>query len=715
MNELAELQRRAKALVERHDRLLRELDRLAVDIGAGRDLIAGYEIPRSGTFIAGERARLEHAVALARRRQLIRLMPVKGRIALARHVTRRLLAHVRPRAQVSHGAAAPEVLDSPRALEASFGEQFGRLVLLRTELARAQQDLLTPYRTVVRRAISGRRDRLRGRRRARAARRQVPAQPRVSVLTAVYNTPPVLLEQLLRSVADQTFTDFEHILVDDCSSSSQLASLLDDAALSDRRRVIARRALNGGIVAASSDALASARGEFIALVDHDDLLDPRALERMVAALDERPDAVMAYSDHDILTVRDRHFDPFYKPDFSPERLRSQNYITHFLVARRADVLAVGGFRDGFDGAQDHDLALRLGERGPVVHVPGVLYHWRQAPDSVAFSEDSKPYAFEAGRRAVAEHCVRVGIDAEVIHGALRGCYQVRRRLAATPLVSIVIPTRGSRGLVWGQERDFVVSAIDSIETRSSYANLEYVVVADRETPDRVLESVRRAAGGRLRLVMFDEPFNFSRKCNVGAAHGTGDLLLFLNDDTELVAPDSIGVMVAHLQSVDVGMVGAKLLFADGRLQHAGHVYPGGPTHALFGWPGSAVGPHRMAVVERECSGVTAAAAAMRRDVFDSVGGFDGAFPVNFNDVDLCLRVRRNHFRIVWTPAAEWYHFESATREAGHTQHELDLLVGRWAAELQHDPYFNECLLPGRDDWLPRPLMAGVAPDVLGGW
>jgi GT2 family glycosyltransferase len=281
-------------------------------------------------------------------------------------------------------------------------------------------------------------------------------------------------------------------------------------------------------------------------------------------------------------------------------------------------------------------------------------------------------------------------------------------------VSIIIPTRGGSGAVWGHQRDFVVDAVASIATRSTYPQVEFVVVADSPTPQRVLDRLHEAGGDRLRIVMFDQPFNFSRKCNVGAAAARGDVLLFLNDDTELIDPASIEQMVGHLEESDVGMVGAKLLFADGRLQHAGHVYPGGPVHALFGWPGSAVGPHRMAVVARECSGVTAAASAMRRAVFDEMGGFDEAFPVNFNDVDLCLRVRRAGFRIVWTPHAQWYHFESVTRVAGQTQEELDLLFGRWRYELEHDPYFNECLLPGRNDWVPRPLLGGVSADTLGG-
>ena len=715
MSELEGLRTRARGLVDRHDSMLRELGRIDYELHADAEAPSTTSGKPNDPLIAAERTRLDRAVAVARRRQLVRLMPWRGRVALLRRISRRLLAGS-PRSPLTPTVHEParEALHSPRDVEAALGEELGHLVLLRTELARAQQDVLAPRRAIIRRGLNVRRDRMRGRAVARKASRSVPAIPRVSVLTAVYDTPPHLLRQVLQSVAQQTYADFEHILVDDRSASPHVADILRRAAADDRRRVVITRAQNGGIVAASADALAAARGELVALVDHDDLLEPTALERMVAAFTEQPDAVMAYSDHDILTATGRRFDPFYKPDFSPERLRSQNYITHFLVARRSEVVAAGGFRSGFDGAQDHDLALRLSERGPVAHVPGVLYHWRQAPDSVASNEDAKPYAFDAGRRAVADHCVRVGIDAEVVHGSLKGCYKVRRRLAATPLVSIVIPTRGSRGLVWGEERDLVVSAVASIEQRSSYPALEFVVVADRATPPHVLDDVRSAAGDRIRLVMFDEPFNFSRKCNVGAAHATGDVLLFLNDDTELIAPDSVEVMVGHLQSTDLGMVGAKLLFADGRLQHAGHVYPGGPIHALFGWPGSAVGPHRMAVVARECSGVTAAAAAMRRDVFDAVGRFDEAFPVNFNDVDLCLRVRRHGYRIVWTPDAEWYHFESATREAGHTKEELDLLTSRWSFELFHDPYFNACLLPGRNDWLPRPLMAGVSPHVLGG-
>jgi GT2 family glycosyltransferase len=715
MTGLNDLRVRTVALIDRYDQLLLDLDRLRgtrpVAVGGGVS-----EAAATPALLAAEMARLDRAVGWAQRRQLVRLMPVHGRLAYVRLVIARVGARF-SRAATPVSAVPPfqpTALRSVKELEAAFGEALGRLVLLRSELARAEQDVFLRYRALVRRAARKYFDRRRAAVAARGARRVVPSTPRVSVLTAVYNTTGDLLEAQLRSVARQTFADFEHVLVNDGSRASHIEPLLNRAALHDLRRVVIHRGENGGIIAASADALSAARGEFIALVDHDDLIEPTALERMVAALDEQPDAVLAYSDHDILSADGRCFDPFYKPDFSPERLRGQNYITHFFVARRSAVEAVGGFRPGFDGSQDHDLALRLGEHGPVVHVPGVLYHWRQAPGSVASDEHAKPYAYDAGQRAVDEHCARVGIAAEVVHGAMLGTYALRRSPTSSPLVSVIIPTRGSSGVVWGSEREYVVDAVKSIEQHSTYRDLEYVVVADSATPASVLERLRAVGGERMRVVMFDEQFNFSRKCNVGVAAATGEVLLFLNDDTELVEPDSIRQMVGYLEESDVGMVGAKLRFADGRVQHAGHVYPGCPAHALYRWPDSSVGPHRMMLVARECSGVTAAAAAMRRELFESLGGFNETFPVNFNDVDLCLRVRRGGHRIVWTPAAAWFHFESVTREAVVFQDEVDRLYDLWESELHSDPYFNECLLPGRDDWLPRPLLGGVSAHTLGG-
>jgi glycosyltransferase involved in cell wall biosynthesis len=532
--------------------------------------------------------------------------------------------------------------------------------------------------------------------------------PRFSVLTAVYDPERNHLEECLDSVREQGFADWEHVIVDDASTQPWVAEVLDRAAAADPRVRVIHRSENGGIVAASNDALAAATGEWIALLDHDDVLTVGALGTMAPACSD--DIDVAYSDHDLLRPDGRFCSPSYKPDFSPERLRSQNYITHLLVARRSLVELVGGFRDGFDGAQDHDLVLRLTERaGGVAHVAKVLYHWRQSPNSVTSSSQNKPWAFEAGVRAVADHCARVGIDATVELTANEGCYRVIRRLAERPLVSVVIPTRGSAGRVWGATRVFVVDAVQSLLEHSSYRELEFVVVYDSATPEPVLAALRRIAGEQLVLVEYDQPFNFSDKMNLGAVHASGDLLLMLNDDTELIEPTSIEILVAHLETPGVALVGAKLLFSDGTLQHGGHVYHYDLRHACLGWSGDSPGPWplRPLAVERECSGVTAAAALIHRSAFEEIGGFATELPLNFNDVDFCLKLRAAGHRIVWTPWAQWYHFESRTRVPELAPGEYEFINERWHYAINNDPYYNINLEPRRSDWLERPLRSGA--------
>ncbi len=535
--------------------------------------------------------------------------------------------------------------------------------------------------------------------------------PRISVLTTVFDPERDHLEACLRSVADQEFADWEHIIVNDASTRPWVIEVLRAAAAADGRVRVIDRDENGGIVAASNDALAAAAGEWVALLDHDDELDPLALGAMLAACAD--DVDVAYSDHDLLRADGRYASPSYKPDFSPERLRSQNYITHFVVARRALVDEVGGFRPGYDGAQDHDLVLRLTERARrVAHVPLVLYHWRQSPASVTSNSDNKRWAFEAGVRAVADHCRRVGIDATVELTAQDGCYRVIRHLNDEPLVSVVIPTRGTAGRVWGTSRVFVVDAVRSIVERSTYQRLEFVVVYDSVTPQPVLDALTRIAGDRLTLVEYDRPaFNFSEKMNIGVIHAHGDLLLLLNDDTELIDPTGIATLVAHVAADGVAMAGAKLLFADGTLQHGGHVYHHDLMHVCLGWRGDSPGPWplRPLAVERECSGVTAAAAVVKRSAFEEVGGFPEGLPLNFNDVDFCLKLRALGHRIVWTPWATWYHFESRTRLPRLADGEYEFIDERWHHEINHDPYYNVNLAPKRADWLERPTRSGAPP------
>jgi GT2 family glycosyltransferase len=540
------------------------------------------------------------------------------------------------------------------------------------------------------------------------------AGPTFSVLTAVCDPEPDHLRECLASVDAQLDGDWEHVLVDDASSSPEVVRLLDEAAAADPRRRVVRRPRNGGIVAASNDALGIARGSWIVLLDHDDVLEPNALSAVRAALDARSDADdvdVVHSDHDLLRPDGRCAEPFFKPAFSPERLRSHNYVTHLVVARRSAVVDVGGFRDGLDGAQDHDLLLRLVERrGPVVHVPEVLYHWRQSPRSVASDPTNKPDAYAAGVRAVQDHLDRVGIAATVAPGPFAGVYRIRRRIAGDPTVSVVIPTRGSRGAVWGRERIFVHDAVASmLRDATTTCRLEFVVVVDAGTPDVVERGLRRLAGDRLVVVPFDEPFNFSAKINAGAAAASGTYLLVLNDDTELAVAGSVDEMVGIAQQDDVGMVGAKLLFDDGTLQHGGHVYHGVISHALLGWPGDHPGPYRNLVVERECAGVTAAAALVPAAVYAEVGGMTTELPVNYNDVDFSLRVRAAGHRVVWTPHAVWYHFEQRSGSHPIEPFETEYVRSTWGDFLDVDPYYNPNLMPGRCDWLERPLMSGAPP------
>ena len=527
--------------------------------------------------------------------------------------------------------------------------------------------------------------------------------PRYSVITPVYNPPPDVLRACIESVRNQWLGDWQLCLVDDASTAPGVHEVLRDAAAIDRRIEVRYRDRNGGIVEASNDALEMATGTWVAFLDHDDLLTPHALAAVDAIVETDETIDYCYSDEDHIDRGGRFFDPFHKPDWSPERLRSQNYTCHLSVMRRSLVDEVGRFRHGFDGAQDYDLILRVTERARrVEHAQQVLYHWRMGEGSTSGDATSKPYAYEAGRRAVADHCARVGIDAEVEPGAILGVQRLRRRVHGEPLVSIVIPTRGSVGRVWGVDRIFVIDAVRSVVERSTYQHVEIVVVADVAMDPAIVTELDALAGDRLRVVWYDKPFNFSDKVNVGALAATGDLLLFLNDDIEVIDADWLETMVAIAQEDDVGAVGARLLFADGTLQHAGHLYNGGPTHIFGGRGGDEIGPSGLLVVQREVSGVTAACLMTRREVFESVGGFTTSLPENFNDVDFCLKLRHRDLRIVYTPYASLHHFESQTRVPLVKQFEIDFIMARWAHPLAVDPYSNPNFAHDRNDWVVQP-------------
>lgn len=526
-----------------------------------------------------------------------------------------------------------------------------------------------------------------------------PGVPRICILTAVYGPPLDAFEDTVDSVLGQGFADWEWVLVDDCSPDPAVRARLQALAAADPRVHVHLRETNGGIVAASGDALARASAEFVALLDHDDVLTTDALQVVVDAIDgvlpavddisDVQDAVQAvqgprevdylYSDQDLMKRGGATSEAFLKPDWSPERLRHHMYTGHFSVLRRSLALEVGGFRATYDGSQDHDLVLRVTERArQVVHVPRVLYHWRQVDGSAAADPHAKPYAWDAGVRAVQDHLDRVGIPARAEKGERPGRYVVHREPDPITPVSVVIPTRGSRGLVWGSERVMVVEAVRSVRARSQHEQVEFVVVYDTDTPPAVLDALRALPGVDLTLVAYEPPFNFSEKCNLGALHARHDTLVFLNDDVEAESDGVLEQLIAPLREPGVGMTGAKLLFEDLHVQHAGVSYGSGTIAHMYHHAGPhAYGHHGELFMNREVTALTGACVALRRSVFEQVGGFSEAFPMNYNDVDLSLKIGRLGLRRIWLARCVLFHFESVTRSNVVHDEEKKRIVRRW--------------------------------------
>jgi O-antigen biosynthesis protein len=521
--------------------------------------------------------------------------------------------------------------------------------------------------------------------------------PRFSVLTPVYNTPADVLWRMLESVHTQTFGDWELCVVDDCSTEPHVRAMLERAQREDPRVRPFFREHNGGIVAASNDALELAEGEFIALLDHDDELHPDALALVHEALLGTPEADFVYTDEDKIDRNGHHSGPFFKPDWSPERMRTQMYTCHLAVFRRSVAEEVGGFDPEFEGSQDWDLVLKVSERArAVLHVPRVLYHWRMLDTSVA-GGDAKPWAFEAGRRAIQAHCDRIGLPATVERDPEDpGVYHLEPSLKEQPLVSIVIPTRGTVREIRYEAVVLVEHCVRSIVEKSSYENYEIVVVVDADTPANVLDALREIGGERLRLVPYDRPFNFSAKINVGAVSSRGEHLLLLNDDMEVVTPNWIERMVMYSSQAEIGAVGGRLLWEDGRLQHVVVRFSQGlPGHLYRGFAGGHAGYANEVRVAQNCLAVTGACLMTRRELFDEVGGLSPSFPMNYNDMDYCLKLRATGHRVLYDPDLTLYHFESSSRSTEVEEWEKDRLKERWLPLTAVDPYANPNMRNGQ--------------------
>ncbi|GAA1444836.1 hypothetical protein GCM10009641_64690 [Mycobacterium cookii] len=511
--------------------------------------------------------------------------------------------------------------------------------------------------------------------------------PLFSIVTPVYEPPLAVFEETFASVLAQEHTDWEWILVDDASPSPQVRDFIREQAATDPRVRLVERSENGHIVKASNDGVEAARGEFLAFVDHDDLLAVNALKAMARHIGFYDDVDYLYSDEDKADEDGSLHSEFRKPRWSPERLRGQMYTSHLSVMRTSLVREVGAFREGYDGSQDHDLALRVSERARrVVHVPQVLYHWRAIAGSAAADIDAKPYATIAGQRAVQDQLDRLGIRGRVEQGREAGRYVIERELDPEVKVSIIIPTLGGSALVFGERRVLVEETVRTALAKTDHDNVEIVVVHDTPTPPEVLERLRETAGDKLVLEEFTRPFNFSEKCNVGALRATGERLVFLNDDVEVISERWLENLVGPLDEPDVGLTGAKLYFSDSSIQHAGHGYWGKHYHHPFRFrTREDSGPFGELIVNREVSGVTAACAAIRREVFLGIGGFTEALPSNFNDVDFCYKVAHQGYRTVWVANCELFHFESQTRDGTVQSWERHFVVRRWGIP-DKDPY-----------------------------
>ena len=524
----------------------------------------------------------------------------------------------------------------------------------------------------------------------------LPSHPLISVVMPVYDPPVEVLEAAIRSVQAQLYPAWELCIADDASTDPAVPALLARLAAEDPRIRLVRRAENGHIARASNDALALATGAYAAFLDHDDVLPRDALHEVARAILDDPDLVLIYSDEDKIDRDGTLFEPHFKTDFDRELLYCQNYLNHLTVIRMAELRAVGGLRPGFEGSQDHDLVLRVTrdlDPARIRHIPSVLYHWRAGDGSGTFSDRALAQTEGARLRAVEEIVAPLG--ARVERGPL-GYNRIRWPLPdPPPRVSVVIPTR--------DRAELLRVVLEGLFEATDYPDIEIVVVDNdsREPETAALLAAHR--GDRLRVVAAPGPFNFSDLSNRGAAAATGPVLLFLNNDVEVIRPDWLGELVALAIRPGIGAVGAKLLYPDGTLQHGGVVLRVGSVagHAQLGLGAEEPGYFGRMQQTREVSAVTAACLAIRREVFDEVGGFDARdLKIAYNDVDLCLRLRRAGYRNLWTPFARLIHHESKSRGAEDTpekaarlREEARVMQARWAPELKADPHYGPNFVP----------------------
>lgn len=541
----------------------------------------------------------------------------------------------------------------------------------------------------------------------RQRKRKFLNAPLISVVVPAYHTPPLFLRQMLDSLIAQTYGGWELCIANGSPDDKEMEAVLEEYEKRDSRIRHENLKENLGIAENTNAAFRMAKGEFIGLLDHDDLLAPNALYEIALALEKNPEADVVYTDEDkVTTDLKEHFQPHLKPDFNLDLLRSNNYICHFFTVRREIVEQVGGFRKEFDGAQDYDFIFWCTEEArKILHIPEILYHWRTHKESTADNPASKMYAFEAGKRAIEAHLKRTGTDGEVSHTPDLGFYRVKYPVKGEPLISIIIPNK--------DEKESLEACLKSIWEKTTYKNYEIIVVENNSTSDEIFQYYKEISQKGVRLLRWKKEFNYSAINNFGAAHAKGEFLLFLNNDVTVITPDWLTELAGLCQRKEVGAAGVKLLYPDNTIQHAGCVIGIGGIagHMFVDMPANRTGYLHKASLLQDMSAVTAACMIMKKQVFDQVGGFTEELAVAFNDVDLCLKINKAGSLVVYDPYVQLYHMESKTRGAEDSkekvrrfQTEIEYMRCHWLDILKNgDPYYNKNLSLTKWNYSLKPL------------
>ena len=518
-------------------------------------------------------------------------------------------------------------------------------------------------------------------------------QPKISIIVPTYRTPEVFLREMIDSVVNQTYGNWELCIADGSEGDSVVEAILEDDTKKDSRIKYRLLEKNLGIADNTNAALELATGDYIGLFDHDDILAENALYEIVNALQE-DDYDILYTDEDKISGDGKeHNDPNFKPDFSMDLFRSHNYITHFFVVKHSIMNKIEGFRSEYDGSQDYDLMFRCIENSEKIkHIPMILYHWRIHQNSVAGDPASKMYAYDAGKRAIEAHLKRMNIAASVEHQGLWGMYHVKYETPGNPLISIVIPNKD-------HTKDLDV-CIRSIQEKSSYRNFEMIVVENNSTEKETFSYYEKIQEEfeNVKVVTWEGSFNYSAINNFGVKYTNGEYLLFLNNDTEMISEHALEEMLGCCMREEVGAVGAKLLYEDDTVQHAGVVvgFGGYAGHVNTGIGRDDYGYMVRAMINCNYSAVTAACMLTKKELFLQVGGFDEQFVVACNDVDYCLQLRSLDKLIVYNAFAEWYHYESKSRGYEDTpeklarfENEVKKFQKKWPEILEKgDPFYN---------------------------